>query len=133
MSVVVQTNAALGDAGEIFVLVLGFDPISGNYVTINDTNLPESQPSPSNGYRYAISGIAAGAYYVYAGTDRDNDGVICEIEDACGTFGALVELAAGVPLTNLNFSVNNAQNPPPPSEVVSLQRGGSTQKKRLKR
>ena len=137
VSVTVQANAALGDAGQIFVLVLGFDPISGNYVTINNTSLPESQPSPSNGYRYAISGIPAGtptsSYYVYAGTDRDNDGVICEIEDACGTFGALVDLTGGGPLTNLNFSVNNAQNPPPPSEVLSLQRGGPTQKKRLKR
>ena len=133
VSVVVQANAALGDAGEIFVLVL--DRNTG--ATINDTNLPESQPSPSNGYRYAISGIPAGtptsSYYVYAGTDRDNDGFICEIEDACGTFGALVDLTGGGPLTNLNFSVNNAQSPPPPSEVVSLQRGGLTQKKRLKR
>ncbi len=129
VTVVVRTNAAIGDAGEIFVLVL--DPNTG--ATINDTSLPESQPSPSNGYRYAISGIPAGFYYVFAGTDRDNDGFICEIEDACGTFGALVDLRGGGPLTNLNFSVNNAQNPPPPSEVLSLQRGGPTQKKRLKR
>ena len=129
VTVVVRTNAAIGDAGEIFVLVL--DRNTG--ATINDTRLPESQPSPSNGYRYAISGIPAGFYYVFAGTDRDNDGFICEIEDACGTFGALVDLTGGGPLTNLNFSVNNAQNPPPPSEVLSLQRGGPTQKKRLKR
>ena len=129
VTVVVRTNAAIGDAGEIFVLVL--DPNTG--ATINDTSLRESQPSPSNGYRYAISGIPAGFYYVFAGTDRDNDGFICEIEDACGTFGALVDLRGGGPLTNLNFSVNNAQNPPPPSEVLSLQRGGPTQKKRLKR
>ena len=125
----VRTNAAIGDAGEIFVLVL--DRNTG--ATINDTNLPESQPSASNGYRYAISGIPAGFYYVFAGTDRDNDGFICEIEDACGTFGALVEVAAGVPLTNLNFSVNNAQSPPPPGVVLSIQSRGPAQKKRLKR
>ena len=129
VTVVVRTNAAIGDAGEIFVLVL--DRNTG--ATINDTNLPESQPSASNGYRYAISGIPAGFYYVFAGTDRDNDGFICEIEDACGTFGALVEVAAGVPLTNLNFSVNNAQSPPPPGVVLSIQSRGPAQKKRLKR
>ena len=134
VSVTVQANAALGDAGEIFVLVIDPTKPSGSpNAVVNDTNLPEARPGVGNGYRYAISGIPPGFYLVYAGTDRDNDNLICEIEDACGTFGALVEVTAGVPLTNLNFSVNNAQSPPPPSEVVSLQRGASTQKKRLKR
>ena len=134
VSVTVQANATLGDAGEIFVLVIDpTKPSDSPDAVVNDTNLPEARPGIGNGYRYAISGIPSGFYLVYAGTDRDNDNLICEIEDACGTFGALVEVTAAVPLTNLNFSVNNAQSPPPPSEVLSLQRSGSTPKKRFKR
>ena len=129
VNVVVNPNPGGGDVGDIFVLVLKRD--TGE--TINDTNLPEAQPALGNGYQYAITGLSSGPYYVYAGTDRDNDGFICEIEDACGTFGALVQVVAGTPLTNLNFTVNNAQNPPPPSAVLSLKRSGPVRKKGIKR
>ncbi len=125
----VASSSNVGEVGDIFVVVI--NPADGT--TVNDTNLLEAQPSAQNNYRYAITDLVAGSYYVYAGTDRDNDGFICEIEDACGTLGALVQVTAGVPLTNLNFSVNNAQSPPPPGEVLSTQRSVPTLKRRLKR
>lgn len=139
VKVTVNRSSTRGDAGTVFVLVI--DPTKASDspdAVVNDTNLPEAQPSAKNGYRYAITGVRPGFYYVYAGTDRDNDSLICEIEDACGTFGALVEVKAGVPLTNLNFAVNNSQNPPPPGEViptggVSLKRTDLSQKKGIKR
>ena len=128
VKVVVNRSATRGDAGTVFVLVIDpTKPSDSPDAVVNDTNLAEAQPAAKNAYRYAITGINPGFYYVYAGTDRDNDGIICEIEDACGTFGALVEVTAGAPLTTLNFTVNNSQNPPPPSEVIPT--GGITLKR----
>jgi len=39
-------------------------------------------------YRYQIDGLEAGSYRVFAGSDPDNDGYICEIGESCGSYGS---------------------------------------------
>ncbi|WP_455208635.1 S8 family peptidase [Kaarinaea lacus] len=37
-------------------------------------------------YRYSFNNVSQGSYTVSAGTDSDNDGRICEVAEACGTY-----------------------------------------------
>jgi serine protease len=39
----------------------------------------------SKGFAYTIDGLPAGEYLIFAGTDRDGDGFICEPGDLCGS------------------------------------------------
>ena len=99
----VSASAATGDVGEVFVLLI--DPNSGKSVAQDETNSAE-------GYRYGFSGVPDGLYELFTGTDRDNDGFICDVEDACGTLGRTLTVTAGAQINNLDFPLNNAQNNP---------------------
>jgi len=37
-------------------------------------------------YRFAFANVGPGSYTISAGTDTDNDGRICEVAEACGTY-----------------------------------------------
>ena len=37
-------------------------------------------------YRFSFSNVGPGSYTIRAGTDSDNDGRICEVAEACGTY-----------------------------------------------
>jgi serine protease len=66
-----------GDLGTVYVLVLDpetLDPIG------------QTQTSITDGYGYEMPVVSPGRYIVAAGTDRDNDGLICESGEACGIF-----------------------------------------------
>ncbi|MEO6024886.1 MAG: S8 family serine peptidase [Burkholderiales bacterium] len=99
----VSSSAATGDVGTVFVLLI--DPVSGNTIKQDETQASE-------GYRFGFSGITPGNYDLFAGTDRDNDGFICDIEDACGTIGGLLTIHATGQVTGVDFPINNAQNQP---------------------
>lgn len=99
----VSSTAATGDVGEVFVLLV--NPSSGATVAQDSTTAAE-------GFRYNLEGVAAGDYNLVAGTDRDNDDFICDIEDACGTLGRVLTIPEGGQLTSLDFPVNNSQNQP---------------------
>ena len=46
--------------------------------------------SANNGeYDYTFSGVGAGQYWIYAGSDSDNDDLICDPGEACGAFRTL--------------------------------------------
>ena len=38
------------------------------------------------GYSFAFDGVFPGTYNIMSGTDSDNDGIVCEIAEACGVY-----------------------------------------------
>jgi hypothetical protein len=48
---------------------------------------------------------------IVAGTDRDNDNFICDIEDACGFYPALVTITAGQETPDVTFMVGELSSP----------------------
>ena len=113
VSMRVSSSAGAGDVGTVFVLVI--DPATGNSVAQSETNRAAD-------YRFSITGVAAGTYDIFAGTDRDNDDLICDIEDACGSLGRSITIAASGQITGVDFPVNNSQNQP---QVLAKKSGGA--------
>jgi len=74
-----------GDAGPVLVQVVGAD----------DTQIvAEVETDAAQGYAYSLPDIPPGTYTVKAGTDRDGDSVICDIEDACAAQPVIVTIDA---------------------------------------
>jgi serine protease len=69
------------DAGRHFVLLV--DPAT------RETAAALAVSASGGRYRYRFSGIERGGYWVVAGTDLDNDGVICDPGEACGAYRTL--------------------------------------------
>ena len=91
-----------GNVGEVFVLAL--DEESLDPVVQTSTSLERD-------YAYEISPLAPGRYIVVAGTDRDADELICDIEDACGFFAGTLVVAAGEPVTGIDFVLDELLDP----------------------
>lgn len=97
LSVTDATDAELG-----IVYLLLFDPATDEVVaqTTVQTN--------SDSYEFSFPDISAGSYQIFAGTDLDNDLLICDEGEACGAY-----LTIDQPLTvnfdrnrdDLNFSI----------------------------
>jgi serine protease len=87
VSVIMQVTAAAasGDAGYHYVLLI--DPDSGETVYQAEANADRGE------YRYQVTGVAPGVYQVFAGTDSDNDGKICDAGEACGAYLTLDQAA----------------------------------------
>lgn len=64
------------------------DDIGTTYVLILDDRTEESRGWASTnartGYSFQLPVVGSGRYYVIAGTDRDGDGLICDVGEACG-------------------------------------------------
>jgi serine protease len=78
------------------------------YITLVDadtnTRVATTEVSPSSGlYAYSFSGVPAGNYYLYAGTDMDNDGNFCDTGEACGSYSGS-PLAVSADASGLNFT-----------------------------
>jgi serine protease len=67
-----------GNAGFHYILL--FDPAAGS------TAYQDTAAASGGMYSYSIGGVAAGSYYVIAGSDLDNDGIICDPGEACGAY-----------------------------------------------
>jgi len=52
-------------------------------------------------YTYSFAGVKPGDYYILAGTDSDNDGLICETGEACGGYPT-VDLLQVLTVTDAN-------------------------------
>jgi serine protease len=63
-----------GDAGPVIIQLRSAD---GSVV------IEELSIDATTDYGYSLPAVGPGSYLVTAGSDRDNDGVVCEIEDAC--------------------------------------------------
>ena len=100
-------DVTLGDAGPTIVRVLSED---GSQVVAEVTT------DAAQGYAYTTPVVEPGTYIVVAGTDRDGDSSICDIEDACGLFQEPVTIAdSGEGVTDVSFllTFGVGQRPPP--------------------
>ena len=79
-------GVTVGNVGNVFVLVL--DPDTFETVDQAVTNL-------AAGYRFRTPRLPPGSYRLLAGTDLDDDNLICDIEDACGFWPDPVTVQAG--------------------------------------
>ncbi|WP_051361097.1 S8 family serine peptidase [Desulfuromonas sp. TF] len=89
-------EVVFGNVGNIFVLLID---------EANQQTVAQVETDFSQGYAYSIGGISPGSFLVVAGTDRDEDGIICDIEDACGFYPLSVTVNAGSDQRNLNFTI----------------------------
>ena len=81
-----------GDLGPVYVLV--YDGDSGDFIQ------QVTVAAPSGGtYRYSLAGLTASKIVVVAGTDYDNDGIICARGEACGAYPVLGAQVTPVTLT----------------------------------
>jgi len=105
INVIVNTVSVDPDAGRIYVLLI--DPITGDTVYF-------SERDPLNGeYSYSITGVDPGDYYILAGSDHDNNLIICEAGESCGsypTLGDAAVISVGQNVTNLDFDISFDQN-----------------------
>jgi len=97
----------LGDAGPTIVRILNAETFEVATEVVTDA---------SQGYAYTTGVIAPGTYIVAAGTDRDGDSNICDIEDACGLAlepVTITESGEGVTNVDLLLTFGVGQRPPP--------------------
>jgi serine protease len=84
VSVIVQVGQAVtadANAGHHYVVLV--DPDSGDTVDF-------VQVEAQNGrYSYSFLDVEPGEYLIYAGTDADNDHIICDRGEACGSYPTL--------------------------------------------
>lgn len=94
------------DAGVHYVLLL--DPVT------NETKYASMVSAVRGSYRYQLDGVAPGNYYLLAGTDLDNDFIVCDPGEACGMYPT--RGAPGVinvvdrNLTNIDFTTGFYSN-----------------------
>jgi serine protease len=92
----------MGDVGEVFVLLL--EPTSSDTVVQTETDATQ-------GYTFATPPVAPGKYQIVAGTDLDNDGFICDIEDACGFSPGLFTVRSGQDTPDIDFVLRTIVTP----------------------
>jgi serine protease len=98
----VGSDVSTGDVGHLYVLLL--DPGTGEIL--------DSVISNGTGgvYDYTFSGLVPGSYRVTAGTDSDNDLLVCDPGEACGgypTLGLLSDIRVETSdVTGIDFSVD---------------------------
>lgn len=91
-------------AGQTFIVALVKADSSQRAAVAKD------RTSKVNGYQYHLTPPEEGAYFIYAGRDEDQDNVICEIGELCGTYGSLkapgkIEFKEGEAISNIDFNV----------------------------
>ncbi len=82
VTLVVDASIPAATAGTLYVIV--WDPVAQQTVT-GSAGLAGSSTS------FDLGSVIAGNYQVYAGTDNDNDGFICDPGEACGAWLTLDE------------------------------------------
>ncbi len=92
----------MGDVGEVFIIVL--KPASADPVGQAETDAMQ-------GYAFTTPGLEPGSYQFVAGTDLDDDGFICDIEDACGFSPGLVTINSGQNTPNIDFVLTTVVSP----------------------
>lgn len=85
----------------IYILVV--DPTT--YQTLG-----EAETSSAEHFAYIVQNLPPGRYAIYAGTDRDKNGLICEMGDLCGALPSTIEptvvqLEAGDAITGADFAI----------------------------
>ncbi len=89
---------AIGNAGYLYILLI--DANLGAVVAVGESAAVEGQ------YAYYFDDIPAGDYYVAAGSDINNDSLVCEDGESCGFYpslGEVVVLRVDADKDNINF------------------------------
>lgn len=95
-------EVVLGNVGTVFVLVID---------EANQQPVAEAETDFSLGYAFSIADVPPGSYLMVAGTDRDEDNLICDIEDACGFFPDSITVEAGSDLRDIDFTIGELVAP----------------------
>jgi serine protease len=94
-----------GDAGYVYILLLSSVPDGQGTLAA----VKQAQTAPVNGeYAFSFTGVPAGKYYLVAGTDSNDDGLICDAGESCGAYPTLaqpVEIDPASPPADLRFQV----------------------------
>ena len=88
------------DVGVIYILL--YDPVLGEVVAEVSTG------SNGTGYPFDFLNVPAGAYEILAGTDADNDYIICDAGEACGawlTIDQPIRIQVDSDISDLDFPV----------------------------
>lgn len=80
LDVPISLEVGPGDAGLLYVLLLDPDTRLPRYVAI---------ATAADGYRFGFGGVSPGRYLIYAGSDPDNDGDVCDTGEACAAYPSL--------------------------------------------
>lgn len=89
---------AVGNAGYLYVLLIDAD--LGSTLGVVESAPVEGQ------YTYKFDNVPIGNYYIAAGSDINNDGLVCETGESCGFYpsiGDLLILRVDENKTNLDF------------------------------
>jgi len=94
--------AAFDDAGLQYILL--YDPSQTGAAAV----ISQVTANAINGnYTFNFSNVDAGEYLIYAGTDLDNDGFICDEGESCGFYPNSspdqLTFTVGADITNINF------------------------------
>jgi serine protease len=97
-SATITVNTSIPSTVHIPVaMIVGTTPLAADsdaglhYIILLDatdfTNLSQTTASVDNGvYQYQFNNVAPGGYYIVAGTDMDNDFVLCDPGESCGIY-----------------------------------------------
>lgn len=119
-TITIQTDATVGDrTATVQVQANVGDRISGNVGTVyvlvlepdSNETVGQAETDASRGYAYTTDALPAGTYIVVAGTDRDDDGFICDIEDACGSYPLPISVRKGSSVSDLVFPLSELVSP----------------------
>lgn len=101
----IEVVATVGEPGPIAetISVVAIDPTTGEIVARFET-------SEELSFEYSFVDLEPGSYLLAAGTDRNDNGIICELGDLCGAWPILilrlpVTVNAGDQLTGRDFTV----------------------------
>ena len=81
----VQTVTVTGNLGRLYVLLLDPDTLEIDPALQTGVNVNNGR------YNFTISNVPAGTYYLYAGSDPNNDSFICDDGEACGAYLTLAQ------------------------------------------
>jgi len=114
----VANNPSAGSVGQQYVLLVR--PNSGE--TVADVT---AQLQADGGYAFTVRNVPAGTYQLFAGSDSNNDGGICDAGEACGaypTLGQPATITVDRDLSGLDFVSGFTIS------STGLQRGGSVKR-----
>jgi serine protease len=72
-----------GDAGYQYITLINVNNTNPYYTP---QQIAASRDPVTGSYSFSFSNVGDGEYYIVSGTDMDNDYVICDAGEACGTY-----------------------------------------------